>query len=273
MRARIAATFSIFLFAQSCATVPLPKTLMLDHPPRLGIIGFKVTAPIRSLSSITVVDKRPDEKDERARIDEALREIENRAGEFLAGELAKKNIVEPVLIPQGALGTRIGERPSQSQIVSIQNEYGVDAIIYGEIPQYGRTRLIYPILGMSADILAESVIINALTHSEGLILANIAFDLVTSTPLWFGGAYVFGWAFRPVTVKAFAISVTDGKEVWSKTIDRIVDRKILATYPQRERSKKEIQLEVSLHSAMRAVSLSLTGAVPEKSEDENEIYE
>lgn len=274
--ARSTTVFFIFIFLQSCATVPLPETLALSHPPRLGIIGFKVTAPIRRLSSIADTGKsgdEPDERDERIRIDEALRKIEKRAGEFLVSELAKKNKVEPVMIPEGAFATRIGERPSRSQIALIRDEYGVDAVVYGKIPWYGKTRLIYPIIGMSADILAESVIINSLTHSVSLVLANIAFDLVTSTPLWFGGAYIFGWAFRPVTIKAWVISATDGKKVWSDAKDRIVDRKILATYPEAKRSKKEIQLEVSLHSAMRAVALSLSGAVPEKKEDENETYE
>jgi len=271
--ARIATVFFIFLFLQSCATIPLPETLSLGHPPRLGIIGFKVTAPVKRLSAIADTEKSPDAKDEHARVDEALREIENRAGEFLISELAQIKEIEPVLIPQGAFGTRIGERPSQSQIDLIRDEYGVDAIVYGEIPWYGRTRLIYPIVGMSADILAESLIINSLTHSVSLVLANVVFDLVTSTPLWFGGAYIFGWAFRPVTVKAESISAIDGKEVWSETIDRIVDRKLLATYPERERSKKEIQLEVSLHSAVRAMALSLSGASSEITEDENETYE
>ncbi len=268
--AQIAFVFFIFLFLISCATAPLPKTLALNHTPRLGVIGFKVTAPVRRLSSIADIKKSPGEKDERAGIGGAMRKIENRANEFLVGELVKRNKVEPVLIPEGSFGTRIGERPSQSQIDLIREEYGVDAVIYGEIPWYGRTRLIYPIMGMSADILAESVIINSLTHSVSLVLANVAFDLVTSTPLWFGGAYIFGWAFRPVTVKAWALSTTDGKEVYSVTIDRIVDRKILATYPEQERSKKEIQLEASLHSAMRAVALSLTGASPKINEEDNE---
>ncbi len=269
--ARIASISFIFLLLSSCATAPLPKTLALRHPPRLGIIGFKVTAPIQRLSSIFDVKKKLDEKDERARIDEVLRKIEKRADEFLVSELVERKKVEPVLIPDGAFGTHRGVRPLQSQIALIRKNFGVDAILYGEIPWYGRTRLIYPILGMTADILAESVIINTLTHSESLVLANIAFDLITSTPLWFGGAYIFGLAFRPVTVKAIALSVVDGKNVWSETIDRIVDRKILTTYPEQERSKKEIQLEVSLHSAMKAVALSLAGASPEKQEEEDEM--
>lgn len=38
------------------------------------------------------------------------------------------------------------------------------------------------------------------------IMANVGFELLTSTPVWFGGAYVFGWAFLPVRVEA---SLTD----------------------------------------------------------------
>ncbi|MBI3596194.1 MAG: hypothetical protein HY203_03455 [Nitrospirae bacterium] len=162
-------------------------------------------------------------------------------------------------VPEGLYGTRRGERPTQSQVDQLRKELGVDAILYGQIPWYGKTHPIYPILGESLDIAAESVVLGLVTHwNPVLISANAGFELLTSTPLWFGGAYLFGWAFRPVTVEAWVISAADGKEVWRKSIDQILSRKILKSYPESERSKKQIQLEASLRGATEALAKSLS---------------
>lgn len=168
-------------------------------------------------------------------------------------------MITPQVIPEGLFGTQRGERPTPSQIDLLRKELGVDAILYGQIPWYGRTRLIYPILGESLDITVESVALGLATHWNPVVIsANVGFELLTSTPLWFGGYYFFGWAFRPVTVEAWVVSAVDGKEVWHKSVERIISRKILKSYPESERSKKETQLEASLHRAIEATAKSLS---------------
>ncbi len=174
-------------------------------------------------------------------------------------DLTEEGTVVPLVIPEGSFATQRGERPTPSQIEFLKKELGVDAILYGEIPWYGRTRLIYPILGESLDITAESVAIGLATHWNPIpIFANVGFELLTSTPLWFGGYYLLGWAFRPVTVEARVVSTADEKEVWHKSVDRIISRKILKSYPESDRSKKEIQLEASFRKAIEALAKSLS---------------
>ncbi len=250
--------FFLFLLS-ACATTPLPKTLPLDHPPRLGIIGFKVTAPIRQLSSITKPPSNLNRDEEPILLKEALRHIEDQSTTFLVAGLIKEKTVEPLVVPEGLFGTRRGERPTPLQIDLLRKELEVDAILYGDIPWYGRTRLIYPILGESLDIMAESVALGLVTDWNPVaIFANIGFELLTSTPLWFGGYYLFGWAFRPVTVEAWVLSTADEKEVWHKSVDRIISRSILKSYPESERLKKEIQLEATLRKAIEALARSLS---------------
>jgi len=135
---------------------------------------------------------------------------------------------------------------------------GLDAVLYGEIPWYGKTRLLYPVIGISLDITAETIALGAVTHwNPALISANIGFELLTSIPLWFGGSYLFGVAFRPVSVKARIYSTSSGTELWHGTYDRIVSGKFLENYPEQERSKKEVQLEASLANAINALALSI----------------
>lgn len=255
----IRAAWLFLFFLSACASAPLPGTLPLDHPPRLGIIGFKVTAPIHHLSAIAQKPKELDPDQEPDRIERALRRIEDQAGTFLAADLEKEGTVVPVVVPDGLFGTVKGEPPSPEQIDRLRNELGLDAVLYGTIPWYGTTRPIYPILGESADIAAESVILGLVTHwNVWVISANAGFELLTSTPLWFGGAYVLGWAFRPVTIEARVVSSSDGKEIWHESTDRVLSRKILKTYPESERSKKEIQLEASLRGALLKLAKNLS---------------
>jgi len=254
----------VLLFLLSACAHPLPKTLALERPPRLGIIGFKMTAPIKKLSSI--VEAPPENlsrKEKAALLDKDLRDIEARASFFLIGYLDEEKKIEPVLVPEGFAGTSRGEAPSISQIAELKRDFGLDAVIYGEIPWYGKTRLLYPILGESLDITAESVVLGFATGwNAPIIFGNIGFELLTSTPLWFGGAYLFGVAFRPVSVDATVLSAENGKVVWQKSVDRIMPGKILKSYPESERSKKEVQLEASLKKAVRAIAASLSGVDP-----------
>jgi uncharacterized protein YaeQ len=54
------------------------------------------------------------------------------------------------------------------------------------------------------------------------------------------------------------LSTADEKEVWHKSVDRIISRSILKSYPESERLKKEIQLEATLRKAIEALARSLS---------------
>ena len=249
----------LLLLSSACATTPLPKTLSLDRPPRLGILGFKVTAPVKRLSSIAQAPKGISKEEKNALLKETLQGIEDKATEELVATLQQQGTILPVLIPEGLLGTCPGERPSPSQIEMLREELGLDAIIYGEIPWYGKTRLLYPILGETIDISVETILIGVASRwNLGLMIGNIGLELLTSTPLWFGGFYLFGLAFRPVSIEAWVLSTEDGREIWHESVEIIMSRKILKTYPEADRSKKGIQLEASMRKAIAKLSESLS---------------
>ena len=252
-------TLISLIFLSACASAPLTKTLGTEKTPRLGIIGFKVTAPIERLSSIQESPpKNISDEEEKRMVANSVHAIEDKAAEEFKQELEKRKAIEPVIIPEGSFGTKKGDKPTMLQLEQMRKEFGVDAVFYGEIPWYGKTRLIYPILFESLDISAESLALGLFTRWNGpIILANIGFELLTSTPLWFGGTYLFGRAFRPVSVEGHVISTTDYKEKWDDSVDRIMSQKELKEYPEAERSKKEVQLEASLKNAISGLAKSL----------------
>ncbi len=198
-------------------------------------------------------------EEEASLISKNLHDIEDRATKFLVEDLKEEKKIEPVVIPEGLFGTHRGERPTPAQMDMLRKELGVDAVLYGDIPWYGKTRLLYPILAVALDITAESIVIGLATQwNSALIFGNLGFELLTSTPIWFGGAYLFGMAFRPVTVEAWVLSEENGQVIWHESADRIVSGEILKSYPESERSKKEVQLDASLNKTIRALAKSLS---------------
>jgi len=241
-----------------CASTPLPQALSLDHP-RLGVVEFKVTAPIHHLSSIASAPEGLSPEEEAAHLQVALRHVEDDATGTLVAALNEKGIVHAVVVPDPLFEGRPEKQLSQVQLEALRNDLNLDAVFYGELPWYGRTHLLYPIVGESLDILVESLLLGFATGwNPVVILANVGFELATSTPLWFGGTYLLGWAFRPVTVETWVYSASDGKQVWHESAERAVVHKALKLKPPGERSKKEVPLEASSHAAIEALARVLS---------------
>lgn len=71
------------------------------------------------------------------------------------------------------------------------------------------------LVGMTTDMTAESIALGFATAWNPIAIgANIGFELLTSTPLWFGGGYVFGVSFRPVRVEARVFETVQGYPIW-----------------------------------------------------------
>jgi hypothetical protein len=86
--------------------------------------------------------------------------------------------------------------------------------------------------------------------------AALGFELLHNVPIYFGGAYIFGWAFRPVRVEIEAIQL--GKcegSIWVNQEMMVkIPRKTMAAYPPEQRDRKELQLEANLRRAMDEVA-------------------
>jgi hypothetical protein len=87
---------------------------------------------------------------------------------------------------------------------------------------------------------------------------NIGLELLTSTPLWFGGGYLFGVAMRPVRVEARAFETINGYPIWQAMEESVYAWGALKTFPEAVRDKKELQLELNLAEIMESLGDSLT---------------
>ena len=93
---------------------------------------------------------------------------------------------------------------------------------------------------MFVDMSWETVALGLATAwNPAIILGNVGFELLTSTPLWFGGGYLFGVAFRPVRVEARAFETNEGLPIWQSMDESAYAGGALKELPEAVRDKKE----------------------------------
>ena len=147
---------------------------------------------------------------------------------------------------------------SKEDLKRIKEEYGVDALVLGEIPWYGKTNIIWLIIGLTTDLAVETLVIGYVTKwNPTILLANLGWELVVNTPLWFGGSYLFGQAYKPVTIEAKLYKLTDGFKETSSDFEVTKSRHMLEKLPKKERKKIENQLDASLKKALKEIAIEL----------------
>jgi hypothetical protein len=92
-------------------------------------------------------------------------------------------------------------------------------------------------------------------------LAVAAEEITSEVLTWGGGAYLFNANYAPITLEAALIDSRDGHRVWHKITFVAIDRKALKKLPEEERTRKEVQLRVTLKRAERKLTKSLPKAV------------
>lgn len=254
----------ICLIFSGCAGGQIKDELDLIDRPVVAILPIGFEIQITHLASIkTVVDTLSPEE-ETQQLAEAIQHIRDEARWLLQSRLAAGQRVrfvpdEQVVAIVNELGLAPGNMPTDEQLALFRTRAGADLILVVNIQDYGKVRWAWAAAGMFADMTAESIIIGlASAWNPTIIFANIGFELLTSTPVWFGGAYVFGVAFRPVRVEARAIETRQGIPVWQETEVAMYAWDDLKLLPESEREKKESQLRINLETAMAGLADSLT---------------
>lgn len=237
-----------------CSNLNLKKN-DTSRPLRLGVLGFKITAPIKKIKHIKSL-----EKGERA--PDLGQELERREKDAKAFFIKYLNSYYPnivtVDIPLEALEWKKDLRVPSDQLKKIKNTYDLDALILGEIPWYGKTNLVWPLIGFTADVATETLIIGLVTKWNGpIIFANLGWEVVTNGPLWFGGAWLFGQAYKPVTLKAKLIDLREGIQEHEEEFDVTKSKHMLNKLPESERKKIENQLDASLKKALKELAIEL----------------
>jgi hypothetical protein len=225
-------------------------------------MGIEIT----SLSSIQSVNGDIEPEEEPRLVAQAVTQVRDDARRLMYARLAGTRIYALISLEEtdrvlGELGVATTEPFSPEQLNLLRVRLGADLLVTGTVQDYGKVRWQWLAGGMFADMTWESVALGLATAwNPAAILGNVGFELLTSTPLWFGGGYLFGVAFRPVRVEASAIDPVDGAVVWHETEIAIYMRGRLKEVPEEDRKKKEVQLRLNLATAMEGLGDSLLDA-------------
>ena len=236
----------------------------LNERPTVAILPFGFDLEITTLSTVKTVDETLPPEDEAKQVAETLREIQQEARWLLLSRLAAGQGFQFIRADQTdavaeELELRPGVVPNAHQLMEFRRRLGADLVVAGSILDYGKIRWQWLATGMFADISWETIAIGVATAwNPGIILGNVGYELLTSTPLWFGGGYLFGVAMRPVRVEARAFETVQGYPIWQAMDESAYAWEALKMLPEEIRGKKEVQLQLNLADIMESLGDGLT---------------
>lgn len=254
----------LFLFLShililGCATAP-PDRSVQPLTIVVGPVVFEASVT-KSPQIYTFEEDKPDPEADRQLLPILIDEMEVTAQRIFTEELAKHPGIR--VIPFGETRrvladiTTPGKPLTDAQKQALAQQTGADHVVTGLIHDYGAVRWQYWVTGWLAHVAAATTIVGfATAWNPAAIGIYLAVDATTDFPLWYGGAEIFGWAFRPVRVHldAFQIKPCAG-EIWSR--DELVIKvpgKRLAEYPPDQQHLKQVQLEANLHKAVEELA-------------------
>jgi hypothetical protein len=236
----------------------------LNERPTVAILPFGFDLEITKLSAVKTVDETLPPEDEAKQVAETLREIQQEARWLLLSRLSAGQGFQFIPDDQtdalaGELQLNAGTLPTAEQLTEFRRRLGADLVITGSILDYGKIRWQWLVAGMFADISWETIAIGVATAwNPGIILGNVGYELLTSTPLWFGGGYLFGVAMRPVRVETRAFETVQGYPIWQAMDESAYAWGALKMLPEEIRGKKEIQLQLNLAEIIESLGDDLT---------------
>jgi hypothetical protein len=231
----------------------------LTERPSVAILPFGFDLEITTLSAVKTVDEPLSPEDEAKQVADALREIQQEARWLLLSRLATGQGFRFIPPDQtDALAAELvlkpGVLPNAQQLTEFRRRLGADLVVAGSILDYGKVRWQWMLAGMTTDMTAESIALGLATAWNPIAIgANLGFELLTSTPLWFGGGYVFGIALRPVRVEARAFETVHGYPIWQTMDESAYAWGALKALPEAVRDKKESQLALNLAEIMESM--------------------
>ncbi|MGC4095700.1 MAG: hypothetical protein QM706_01175 [Nitrospira sp.] len=236
----------------------------IQERPHVAVVPFGFDREITSLSTVQTVEQNLSPYEEAAQLATALSLIQKEARWMLVSRLATGHGFHIVSMTDTdslaeELHLKPGAIPTAAQLTEFRRRLGADLVLAGSILDYGKIRWQWLAAGMLTDMTVESIALGLATSWNPIGLgANIGVELLTSTPLWFGGGYLFGVSMRPVRVEARAFETVQGYPIWQEMEESVYAWSALKTLPEAVRDKKEIQLELNLAEIMESLGDGLT---------------
>lgn len=243
-----------------------PEELPIAERPYVAILPFGIDVKIKKLSSIRSVEAPLSAEDEAQEVTETIQAIREEARWLFQSRLAtglgfRFVPARDIDVAVAELDLKPGVVPTEEQAGGLRMRLGADLVVVGTILDYGKVRWQWLAAATLGDMTAESLVIGlASSWNPALLLGNLGWEVLTNVPLYFGGGYLFGMAFRPVRVEVRAVETRRGNPVWQATEVAVYARSALKQLTETDRRKKEFQLRVNLATAMEELADSLTNA-------------
>lgn len=241
-----------------CATHPPDRSL---SPLTIVVGPVAFEAPVTKSKQIYTFEDSPDPDVDRQLLPVLIDEIEVTAQRLLTEELAKHPGIRVIPFDETRrlLGdiSSTGKQLTEDQIQALGQQTGADHVVTGLIHDYGKVRWQYWVTGWLVHAVVEMSIVGAISGWNPAALGAYAvFDFTTDMVIWYGGAEIFGFAFRPVRfhLNATQVRPCPGK-IWSR--DELVIRvpgKRLEQYPEDRQHLKQVQLTANLQGAVEDVA-------------------
>lgn len=218
-------------------------------------------APLNSPSDLKSFDKAVPREEEKIVLAQLIQEVETKAQRVLTEELAKQEgfIVMPFdkAYQMRADLNSPTERLDKSQRIALGSQAGADIVISGSILDFGKVQMKYWVTGFLLSMTIETLIVGAATgFNPGAMAIAAASELLTDLPFWWGGAYIAGWAFRPVRIKVKAVQISGCEQnIWKEEEVMVhIPGKSLKKHSPEERKLKEVQLGVNLEEILKELA-------------------
>ena len=240
-----------------CAAHPRDRSL----PPLTIVVGpVTFEAPVTKSKQIYTFEENPDADVDRQLLPMLVDDIGVSAQRLITEELAKHPGLRVISFDE----TRrlladihsAGEPFTEANIQALGQQTGADHVVTGLIHDYGRVRWQYWVTGWLAHVAVATTIVGVATAwNPAAIGAYLAIDATTDFPLWYGGAEIFGFAFRPVRLHLGVSQVRPCPgAIWShdELMVRVPGQR-LQQYPADQQHLKQIQLQANLQRAVEEV--------------------
>lgn len=254
--------FIILMLLTGCSLLRSQPVPPPDPAITIVVAPVSLEATIRKSTQIHSFDTAPSPEAEPLIKQQLIEEVELHAQRSLTEHLARQpgftvisfedtqRLQKQLNLPERILDER--------EAMLLAGQAKADIAMITRISAYGSVPWKYVVTGLATETLVELMVVGlASGWNPAAIGGYFAVDfLLIDLPLWGGGAYIAGWAFRPVIVEVDAVQLgLCPGAIWNKQEEAIkVPGKTLDEYPPEERKHKHIQLQANLDRAMEEIA-------------------
>lgn len=278
--ARLGLTIFLCGMLSACATwAEHGVAARASQPLRVAVLPVQNTSGITELSDIESGTTKSAAPAEAERVKERMaavtaeitRALEMRlaAGPHHFEVIPEKRVQQALTTlspPLGAASLTPAQAEQLGAALHTQALLHVDLVGYGKLKHSWLVLLIGS--GM-VEAVAQGWIVTRATGSSSAGLAVGLEEAVQELLTWGGGAYIIQRHFVPVILRGELISTTDGKNVWSDTVIKTLDRKALQTLPADKRNNRATQLQLTTQRAVDELTDDLRKKARSERGDDN----